>query len=155
MALNSAGIASGIASLTISGVTVKGLSNIPDTISVSDCPIMFPDPDNWMQGGIGSENGEGQSTFGAAADLPMWEFLRAFGYLYLHAATGQEIGLSAYMAAISANIDAISAALTTLNVSGVDVQMIDVTGLGTYTDQAGNAFYGCRISVACHERVNA
>lgn len=149
MPLNSGAIATGIAALSVSGVTIKSLSNVPDIITVGECPIMIPDVDNWITGGLGE--GEASDTFGPG----MWTFDRAFGYLYFHAATGQKVGLSAYLSAISTNLDAIMTALTTLNVTGVDVMQVECSGLGSYTDQAGNSFYGCRISVTLKEKVNA
>jgi hypothetical protein len=151
MALNSVAIANGIAALTVTGVTIKSLSNIPDIITVGECPILMPDENNWMSGAVGGPDGDGPSTFGPG----MWEFQRDFGYIYLHSATGQKRSMSDHLAAISANIDAIQTALTTLNVAGVDVIQITCGEFGPYTDPSKQNFYGLKIVVTVEERINA
>jgi hypothetical protein len=152
MALSATAIATAIAGLTITGVTVKDLGAVPDTGDIRSCPVLFPNPNNWIAGGIGSsEESEGPATFGPG----MWVFQRAFSYLYLHALVGQGRGLSDHMSAMSTNLDAILTAFTTLDVSGVDVMEIDCGEFAVVTDPAGKQFYGFTIAVAMKERINA
>ena len=152
MALNAGAIATAIAALSISGVTVKDITGIPDQVLARDCPILMPHPNDWIVGGIGSaEDGEGPATFGPG----MWVFQRAFNYLYLHATAGAGRGLKDHMGAMSTNLDAIQTAMTTLSISGVDVMEIDCSGFSVVTDPAGNQFYGFQVTVAMKERINA
>lgn len=152
MALNSAAIATGIAALSISGVTVKNVTEIPERVSARECPILFPSPNNWITGGIGGEeDAEGPATFGPG----MWVFQRVFNYLYLHASAGQGRGLAEHLSAMGTKLDAISEALTGLNLAGVDVMQIETSEFNVVTDPAGNTFYGFQVAVTLKERVNA
>lgn len=148
MSLNSAAVATGVAALTIAGVTIKDTGAIPRTITVGECPILIPSPDRWITGGIGQK---GPATFGPG----MWEFDRAYTYLYLHTATGQKPELSDHLEAMAAKIDLIMTALTTLDVDEADVELIECGGPTQITDPSGNSFYGCQITLTMRERVNA
>lgn len=152
MALNSTGIATAIAALSISGVTVLDLPAVPDTADMRKCPQMFPNPSGWIVGGIGSnEDGEGPATFGPG----MWVMQRAFNYVYLHAPVGQGRGMLDHMSAMSTNLDAIMTALTTMAIANVDVMEIDCGDFVVITDPAGARFYGYTVTVALKERINA
>jgi len=83
MSFSSTAIATAISNLSISGVTVKDVSAIPDTVEQRMCPILFPSPDGWMTGG-NAEPGEGPSTFGTKTSR-LWTFNRGYRYVYLHA----------------------------------------------------------------------
>lgn len=148
MSLNSAAIATAVAALTVPGVTIKDTTNISRIITVSECPVLIPSPDRWMTGGIGQR---GPVTYGPG----MWEFDRAYTYLYLHTATGQQPELSDHIAAMSANVDLIMTALTTLDVDDADVETITCGGSTQITDPTGNSFYGCQIILTMRERINA
>lgn len=148
MSLNSAAIATGVAALTVAGVTIKNTTNIPRIVTVGECPIMIPSPDGWMAGGLGQL---GPNTFGPG----MWEFSRAFTYLYLHAATGQKPELSDHIGAMADKVDLILTALTGLDVADADVESIECSGSAQITDPTGNSFFGCQITLTMKERVNA
>ena len=150
MALNAAGIATAIAALPISGVTVLDISAVPETGDLRQVPVLFPNPSNWIAGGIGGL-GEGPATFGPG----MWLFQRAFSYLYLHAPVGSGRALSDHMRGMSVNLDAILTALTTLDVAGVDVLEIDNSDFNVITDPAGAQWYGFQVTVAMEEKINA
>ena len=148
MSLNALATAAGVAALSVAGVTIKDDDEITNIIPVRDCPVLIPAPDRWLAGSLGET---GPRTFGPG----MWEFSRDFEYLYLHATTGVKRSSSDYIAALSANVDAILTALTGLNVSGADVEQIACTGIVEITDPAKNSFYGCQITLTMKERVNA
>jgi hypothetical protein len=149
MALNAAGIATGIAALNIAGVTVLDITAMPD--AVTKYPALVPGP-QWIAGGIGSaEDGEGPATFGPG----MWVFQRAFSYRYFHAPTGAGRGLLDHYSAMTANLDAITTALTLLDVAGVDVMQIENSEFGVVEDPAGSKFYGFDLAITLKERINA
>jgi len=154
MALNATAIAAGIAALSITGVTVKGITNIPDSITPRDCPLLMPNPTDWIAGGIGGEVASGATTFGAGA---LWEFERAYNYLYIHAPAGEGRGLRDHFSDMATELDAIITALTGFNYvfADVDVVQIDNGGFATIVDPAGKQFYGCEITVTLKERINA
>jgi len=145
MALNSAGIFTGIAALSISGVTVKDITAIPDAILTRDCPILFPAPD-----AVGQAEAE-LITFGPG----MWEVTRTFEYIYAHAEEGTGRGLRDHLSAINTNLDAIITAIVGLDVSGVDVVSVSYTQETVVTDPVTKEFWGKMLTITLLERINA
>ena len=41
-------VATAIAAISISGVTVKDISAIPEAVNEQDCPMLAPRPDNFV-----------------------------------------------------------------------------------------------------------
>jgi hypothetical protein len=152
MSFSSTAIASGIAGLTISGVTVKDLTGIPDSVVDRMCPILFPSPDGWQAGGNG-EPSEGSTTFGTPTTR-LWTFNRTYRYVYLHAPIGSSRGLLDMISAMSTKADAILTAITTLDVTDVDVKTVTVGEFGVLTDPAGKSFFGFTLDITFRERLN-
>jgi hypothetical protein len=153
MALSSTTIATGIAALSISGVTVKDVSGIPDEAIVRDLPLLFPSPDDFIDG-ASSEPSTGPATFGTPSTR-MWIFNRIFNYIYLHAAVGEGRGLMDHRPGMCTNCDAIITALLTLDLAGIDVKNVEVSDFGELQDASGKHFYGCKLKVTMREKVNA
>ncbi len=152
MTFSSSAIATGIAALSITGVTVKDITAIPESVKARDCPILFPSPDGWMTGGNG-EPSEGSTTFGAPTTR-LWTFNRSYKYIYLHAAIGSERGLKDHISELTIKADAILTAISTLDVSDVDVKNMSIGEFGVLTDPAGNSFYGFTLDITLRERMN-
>jgi hypothetical protein len=153
MALNSGAIATGIAALSITGVTVKDITAIPDQVNASrDCPILFPHPNEWMAGGNG-EPETGSASFGTAS-ARSWIFARTYKYVYLHAPTGSARGIADHYSAMSAKADAIETAFTLLDLNYVDVKTISVSEFGVLQDPSGASFYGFTVTVTLREWIN-
>jgi hypothetical protein len=150
MALNSAGIHTAIAALTVSGVTIKDLSGMPSKVTSRECPIFYP----VGKGGGTSEPSTGSATFGSPTGR-MWLFNRRFEYVYLHAAVGEGRGITEHYSAMSAKEDAILTALLALDVSGVDVMNIETTEYGIGLDPSDNQFYSFKVVLTLREKVNA
>lgn len=149
MALNAIGIAAGIAALSITGVTVKDIDEIPDKVEGRDCPVLIPGP-VWITGGTGSNESD-PATFGPG----MWVMQRGFAYRYFHAPVGAGRGLKDHYPAMATNLDAIQTAITTLAIAGVDVVSIECSEFGLVGDPSENQFYGFDVAVALKERINA
>jgi len=150
MPLAAGTIATAIAALTISGVVVKNITEIPDAVDLRNGPQLLPGP-TWISGGIGSsEDSEGPATFGPG----MWVFQRVFNYRYFHAAVGVGRGLQDHYSAMTTNLDAIFTAFVTLDVANVDVMELSNSEFGAVLDPANNQFYGFDIAVALKERIN-
>lgn len=153
MSLSSANIAAGIAALTVTGVSIKDIDEIPQQIQPRDCPILFPHPDGWM-GGASAEPSTSAATFGTPSTR-MWIFNRTFQYVYLHAPVGAGRGIADQYPGLAAKADAISEALTTLDVSNVDVKNVAVGTFGVLADPSGGQFYGFILTITVREKVNA
>ena len=152
MSFSSTAIASGIAALSITGVTVKDITAIPEQVENRMCPILFPSPDGWMGGGNG-EPAEGSTTFGTTTTR-LWTFNRNYHYVYLHAPVGSSRGLMDMISAMSTKADAIITALTTLDITDVDVKNVAIGEFGVLTDPAGNSFFGFTVDLTLRERLN-
>ena len=152
MSFSSTAIGTGISNLSISGVTVKDITAIPDSVVDRMCPILFPSPDGWMGGGNG-EPTEGSTTFGTATTR-LWTFNRNYHYVYLHAPVGSGRGLLDMISAMSTKADAILTAITTLDLTDVDVKTIAIGEFGVLTDPAGHSFFGFTLDITFRERLN-
>lgn len=152
MALNTAGIASGIAGLSVSGVTFKNITALPRTVTKGDCPVFFPDPGEWYAGTQSSVD-----TFGTDG---MWTAERRFRYIYLHDVSTASKTISTLMAAMAAKTDAIHEAIVEMDVSGVDVTSVSVSRFGEIeappiAGQNRSVFFGCFFEIGIRERINA
>ena len=86
MALSASTVSAGIAALSITGMTsIRDVGNIPDEVDKRACPILFPDPENWLDAGEGAIDEE--TTFGTASTR-YWQVHRGYNYIYLHAEAG-------------------------------------------------------------------
>jgi hypothetical protein len=152
MALNSAAISAAIAATSISGVTVKDVTGIPQDVFDRDCPILFPQPGSWLDGGSATTNKE--NTFGTASTR-MWIFHRSFKYVFLHSAIGAGRGnLDNYADAVT-KLEAIVSALIALDISDADVEDVTHTPIGVMTGPSSNKFTGCEVTISIREKVNA
>lgn len=151
MTLSTANVAAGIAAISLSGVTIKNITSVPEQVQPRDCPIIFPHPVQYIQGGAGFE--EGLETFGTPTTR-FWLFNRTYRYIFLYTPVGSTRGLVDIYAGFSAKIDAFMEKLTALDISDVDVKNIMVSELGVLEDPAGSKFYGCTIDIMVREKVN-
>ena len=152
MSFSSTAIGTGISNLSITGVTVKDITAIPENVVDRMCPILFPSPDGWMGGGNG-EPAEGSTTFGTTTTR-LWTFNRNYHYIYLHSPVGAGHGLKDQISAMSTKADAIITALTTLNVTDVDVMNVAIGEFGVLEDPAGKSFFGFTVDLTLRERLN-
>ena len=152
MALSTSTITAAIAALSISGVTIKDANAIPDQVLDRDCPILFPMPGEFFEGGKGSPDDE--STFGTSTTR-YWHIYKTFKYLYLDSIVGSGRGINQVYADAAGRLDLIWTAILTLNVSGVDVKNAIPEKLGTVQDASGNSFIGTIWHIEVLERINA
>lgn len=150
MALNSAGIHTAIAALSVSGVSIKDLSGIPMAVAERDCPIFFP----LKKIGGTAEPSTGSVTFGTPSTR-YWLFNREFEYIYLHTPVGTGRNIAEHYAAMSAKEDLILTALLTLDVDGVDVMNVRTTEYGQEVGPADTAYFGFKVIITLREKVNA
>lgn len=154
MALNSAGITAAIAALSISGVTVKDITAIPESVLARDCPIFFPMPGNWLGGSQIVTDTQSRTTFGAAGSR-FWLIDRTFNYVFLYAPIGSGRGSADIYNTATTKTELIITALTAIDVSGVDLKDVAHEPLGVLNDPAGMRFAGCLFRITFRERINA
>lgn len=151
MALSATTITAAIAALSISGVTVKDISGIPDQVLDRDCPIFFPSPGNWL--GTASGFPEDDTTFGTPSTR-YWQAHRTYNYVFLAAIVGSNRSISEQYNAATAYMDSIPTALVALDVATVDVENITHQPLGVVTDPSGAKFIGTTFAITLRERIN-
>lgn len=151
MTLSTSSITAGIAAISISGLSIKDITSIPEQVQPRDCPILFPHPVQFIQGGAGGE--EGLETFGIPTSR-FWLFNRTYRYLFLYAPVGSTRGMVDIYSGYVSKIDSIMESITELDVTDVDVRNISVSELGVIEDPAGSKFYGCTIDIMVREKVN-
>jgi hypothetical protein len=148
MSLNTAAITSGIAALTGTGITIKDIDAIPDTVQDRDCPVMFPAPVE-LSGGYE----DAPSTFGITTAF--WICSRTLRYTYLHAQAGMKRNISEHYAAMLVTADLLIEKIMELNVANVDVESVSISQIGAYEDPAAVLYYGFTVDVRVREMVNA
>jgi hypothetical protein len=153
MALNTPAIATAIAALTVSGVTIKNITTIPKAIKKADCPIFFPHPEDWEQG---LESLTGNAFVGQAG---VFDVVHHFRYIYLHGLSIAANPMSSIYSAMAGKADLIVSALESMNAnSGVlTVTSVRRSRFGEIAaPAAGNTsirdiFYGCFFEIDIQE----
>src|SRR5574343_186445 len=145
MSLSTATIATGIAALTVSGVTIKDVDEIPETVNSRDCPILFPSPDGFVLGGNG-EPETGSTTFGTPTTR-LWTFNRTYRYVYLHEQAGATRGLKDVIGAMATKVDVIIEAVAEMDLTDVDVMRVNVSDLGVLDAPYAKAFFGSMFEI--------
>lgn len=130
-------VATSIAGLTVTGVTIKDLNAIPDTGSMLT-PIMFPQPNGYM-----SNTSMTFESFGSNGTAKM-NLEYDLNYVFLYAEVGS--GVNAF-APYSGLITKLAAILVTIfsndAISGlVDMKLGSVGNVGVIADPAGTNFWG-------------
>jgi hypothetical protein len=154
MALNTPAIATAIAALSVSGVTMKDITGIPKAVKAADCPIFFPHPDDWM---LGTQSVQDTQWVGQAT---VFDATRRFRYIYLHDVSIAANPISSIYAAMAAKVDLIYSAIATMNTSAgvLTVESISISQFGEIVAPAAgtstirNVFYGCFFEIQILEQ---
>ena len=150
MALQADTIATAIAGLTVSGVSIKDLDEIPESVAGRDCPLLYPKPDGFM-----SNLRVERDAFGPASMAPKTARY-TLTYTYLHAPVSGGRGLfDVYQALVSNTLLILDQIIANDTVSGaVTLEPVDVIEFGPVHDPAGEWFHGATIRLACVEFIN-
>lgn len=140
-------VASSIAAWTITGITIKGITSIPEQAQML-CPILYPKPDNFVTG-LGVDNytfGTGGSEQATIHYVMTWR--------YLHSQIGGGLGgLFAVYGGLITNICTILAYIanhdTVTGAANLRVQTIPV--IGPVSDPTGNMYHGCDFDIYVEE----
>jgi hypothetical protein len=149
VALQATTIASSIAGLTVTGVTMKNLTSIPENVAPRDCPIIYPKPDGFM-----SDLEVVIDSFGSSVGKKTVRY--ALTYMYLHSSIGQGRGLfDVYQDMVAKACVFLDAVIANDALTGsIDIQPESMLNFGPVADPAGNYFHGCEIVLKVMEFVN-
>jgi len=135
-------VASSIAGLTVSGVTIKDITAIPDSAKML-CPIIIPQPNGYMSGAkatfetVGSN---GLAKINLEYDL---------NYVYLHCELGSGVNAFAPFSGLMTNLAAILVTIMSNDkINGlVDMTLGGIGDVGIINDPAGNSYWGVLFSL--------
>ena len=150
MTLQISTICDSISNLSVSGLTIKDLNEIPEAITGRDCPVIYPKPDGFVT------NFEMvRDSFGGGPTAKM-TVTYDLTYRLLGAPIGAGRGLfdsySLMVEKVYAFIDAVLAVDTMDGL--IDIVPADATAFGPVTDPAGGMFHGADVILHVMEFVN-
>ena len=142
MTLSVVTIADSISKLSVTGVAIKDINEIPDSVNDGDCPMVIPKPDGFVSD---FELERVAMSSGASNVLDVHYTLT---YRFLHSELGLGMGiLDAYPGMVDKVCDFIDKMLVSDAVTGsVDLQVEDISAFGPVSDPSGKMFHGCDIS---------
>jgi hypothetical protein len=140
MTIALATVTNSIAALTVTGLTIKDIDEVPPDCTLIT-PVMFPEPLNFITNFTSTRDTFGSST---AANKTV-EYDMNYTFLYVPVSSGRT-GLDVYdemMAMTSLILDDI---LQNDDITGVtDISPQGVIDFGPVPDPAGNYYIGCRL----------
>lgn len=134
-------VADSISKISITGVTVKDIDEIPQSAALL-CPILIPQPNGYVSG-VNVEFQSFGSNTGAKIDMSY-----TLNYIYLHSNAGAGLGqLQVYSGLISKLSTIIVAILSNDAITGlVDMQLESIGNIGVIEDPSGNQYWGVMLS---------
>lgn len=135
-------VADSISNLSISGVTIKDIDQIPDTARML-CPLLIPQPANFV-----TDLSVSFETFGSNGGAKI-NTSYTLNYVFLFCEVGSGIGAFAAFAGLISKLQSILVAINSNDaISGaVDMKINSIGNIGVITDPAGNEFWGLEFSL--------
>ncbi len=139
-------VANSIAGLSVSGVNIKDIDEIPDSAN-GLCPLLMPSPNNFI-----SEIAPTRESFGGGGTALM-NFSYVLNYVYLHCEVGSGINAYAPYAGLMTNLKAIiEKIMTSDNITGaVDMELGGISNVGIVTDPTDTLYWGVQFSFRVKE----
>lgn len=143
-------VADSISKLSVTGVTIKDLNEIPTEVLKRDCPTVYPKPDGFLS------NFEPESVSMSSGTSVQLNVTYTLTYRFLHSPLGSDRGLfGVYQDMVNKTTAFLDKIIISDTITGlVDLQIADVSEFGPVSDPAGNMFHGCDISLDVLEFVN-
>jgi len=151
MALSIQTVTNSIAALSVSGVTLYDIDEIPAEGKSRDVPMIIPRPDGFISNFLYERKSFGPETV-AAIDI---SYTLTYRLLHSKIGSGRSGLFDTYadmVAKVSLFLDAIIASDTITG--AVDVQPFSIGEFGPVADPMGEAFHGCDIGINILEYVN-
>lgn len=152
MAIAITTICDSISQLEVSGVRIRDLDQIPTQVNERDCPILFPDPLNFVSAWELQRDSQGSNNLPAAK----YTIYYTLTYSFLYAPVGAERpGLEKYAKMVDKLMEVIDVILANDDITGlIDIQPEQIDEFGPVPDPSGNQFIGCRLRLRVTEFVN-
>lgn len=128
-------------------LNVVSTDNIPETVHAQDCPMLAPQPANFVSNVI-YERLSGRHVDGRRAKLSY-----TLNYVYYHAPVAEGVSLfEGYRTALDAWSDIVTMFMENEDPTGAyDILPVGTPVFGPVTDGAGNVFHGFRMALSVIE----
>jgi hypothetical protein len=149
MTLAIATIADSISQLTVTGVNIKDLDQIPpDATRLT--PVLFPEPLGFVTDFTLTRESQGSNTF-----LAKYTVTYRLHYTFLHSPIGSARILDLYDDMVGKAFAILDKIIDNDAITGaVDIQPAEAIEFGPVPDPAGNMYHGCRFVLQVMEFVN-
>ena len=141
MALSITTVTNSIAALSVSGVTIKDIDEIPTRVDAYDCPILYPEPVDFVTNLTVTA-----AAFGTGGSGPFdVEYDLNYTFCYAQVGEGTELlsHYSGFVAKVCLILDKI---IVSDNIAGcVELTWNGTTSFVSVLDPAGNIFHGCQL----------
>jgi len=147
MALAITTVTNSIAALSVTGLNIRDIDQIPFSVSERQCPILYPEPLNFV-----SDITVERVTTGTAGSgyFDVFYTLR-YAYLYQKAGAGRG-SLSNYQGVVQLWEDLIDRMIISDTLTGCeDIQVSGSVSFGPIPDPAGDMFIGSELLFRVHE----
>lgn len=150
MALSFITITNSIAALSVSGVTIKDIDEIPEAVLERDCPILYPEPAGFITDFIMVRDSFGPGT---SAKITVSYNMT---YTFLYSAVGSGRGLfDVYDDMVTKMGLILDAIIANDNLTGaIDFTPDEAFNFGPTADPAGSVFHGAQLVFGIVEFVN-
>lgn len=148
MALAFDTVTNSIAALSVSGLTIKDVDEIPTNWDGRN-PVIYPDPVDFI-----TDMTAVMAAFGTGS-VSRWDVSYTLTYVLLYARIGSGRGMEKFAPAVQLAMDFVDAILINTVLTGaVTVKFEGMSTPGPVTDPAGNSFFGVRVRLRVMEFVN-
>ena len=147
MALAITTVTNSIAALSVTGLTIKDIDEIPYSVTDRECPMLYPEPLNFI-----SDITVERVTTGTAGS-GYFDVFYTLRYAFLYQAVGADRGsLTNYQGMVQLWEDLIDRLILSDNVTGCeDLQVAGSVSFGAIPDPSGNMFMGSELLIRVHE----
>lgn len=145
MAIALSTIADSISKLSVSGLTIKDIDNIPQAIIQRDCPMLIPDVDNYIGFNIESDT----------LDRSKWTVTYRLNYLLMYAVVGagRTNILDQYAGMIAKATAIVDKVISLSSLTGA-VDWDATVGDPLIVEWGGTNCHACRVVIGAVEFVN-
>lgn len=150
MALAITTIATNIAAIDIDGVLIKDIDEIPESATVRDCPVMFPEPMDFVGDFVVEWDSFGTPTQAKKTA----HYTLNYTFCYMPVGSGRA-GLDRYGDMVEKAFAILDAIIANDDLTGtIEFEPIEALEFGAVLDPAGSYYMGCRFLFRITEFIN-
>ena len=150
MALAISTITDAIKNLSVSGLTIKDMDEVPQALTNRDCPVLVPDMDKFVSGFAVTND-----TFGSASTQKRTvKYTLTYVLIYAQVGTGRVTVIENYSGMVEKAFLFIDTVLATDSISGAVDHMVGTVGNFGIITWGKTTFHMCNVSIAIQEFIN-